>query len=208
MSDSDHRHEHPAEESHFFAYLSRMKYIYRWGLMRNTRAENVQEHSLQVAMIAHALAVIGNQEFGEENDVGRVVSVALYHDASEIITGDLPTPVKYFREDIRDSYKALEAHAERKIVGLLPDSLRDAFAEVIESARIEPEVLRLVKAADSLSAYLKCIEERAAGNQEFRRAEEFLRGKLDEMTDLPAVAYFRQRFVAAFELTLDDLSHD
>ncbi|MCL7750943.1 5'-deoxynucleotidase [Guyparkeria hydrothermalis] len=204
MNDSDQS----PEKSHFFAYLSRMKYIYRWGLMRNTRSENVQEHSLQVAMIAHALAVIGNQEFGEANDVGRVVSVALYHDASEIITGDLPTPVKYFREDIRDSYKALEAHAERKIIGLLPESLQESFAEVIESARIEPGVLRLVKAADSLSAYLKCIEERAAGNQEFRRAEEFLQGKLDEMTDLPAVGFFRERFVDAFELTLDDLSHD
>jgi 5'-deoxynucleotidase len=197
-----------SEQSHFFAYISRMKYIYRWGLMRNTRAENVQEHSLQVAMIAHALAVIGNQRYGEANDVGRVVSVALYHDASEIITGDLPTPVKYFRDDIRDSYKALEAHAERKIVGLLPESLRESFAQVIESERIEPAVLRLVKAADSLSAYLKCIEERAVGNQEFRRAEEFLETKLDEMEDLPAVNYFRQRFVDAFELTLDDLSHD
>jgi len=197
-----------SQQSHFFAYLSRMKYIYRWGLMRNTRSENVQEHSLQVAMIAHALAVIGNEQYGESNDIGRVVSVALYHDASEIITGDLPTPVKYFREDIRDSYKALEAHAERKIIGLLPESLREAFAEVIESERIEPEVLRLVKAADSLSAYLKCIEERAAGNQEFRRAEEFLESKLDEMEDLPAVNYFREQFVDAFELTLDDLSHD
>jgi len=197
-----------SDQSHFFAYIARMKYITRWGLMRNTRAENVQEHSLQVAMIAHALATIGNELYGERNDIGRVVTVALYHDASEIITGDLPTPVKYFREDIRDSYKALEAHAERKIIGLLPESLQESFAEVIESARVEPEVLRLVKAADSLSAYLKCIEERSAGNQEFRRAEEFLHGKLDEMTDLPAVAFFRQQFVDAFELTLDDLSHD
>ncbi len=212
MNDSEYSPEKNPEktpgESHFFAYLSRMKYIYRWGLMRNTRSENVQEHSLQVAMIAHALAVIGNQEFGEDHDVGRVVSVALYHDASEIITGDLPTPVKYFREDIRDSYKALEAHAERKIVGLLPESIREAFADVIESERIDTDVLRLVKAADSLSAYLKCIEERAAGNQEFRRAEEFLFEKLEEMDDLPAVDYFRRHFVDAFELTLDDLSHD
>ena len=208
MSDTEQSREKRAEESHFFAYISRMKYIYRWGLMRNTRSENVQEHSLQVAMIAHALAVIGNEQFGEANDVGRVVSVALYHDASEIITGDLPTPVKYFRDDIRDSYKALEAHAERKIINLLPAALRESFAEVIESARIEPGVLRLVKAADSLSAYLKCIEERAAGNREFRRAEEFLEQKLDEMTDLPSVAYFRDHFVDAFSLTLDDLSHD
>lgn len=195
-------------QSHFFAYLARMKYIFRWGLMRNTRSENVQEHSLQVAMIAHALAVIGNEKFGENNDIGRVVTVALYHDASEIITGDLPTPVKYFREDIRDSYKALEAHAERKLTSLLPDDLHDAFARVIETDRIEPEVHHLVKAADSLAAYLKCIEEHAAGNREFLRAEEYLQAKLDAMTDLPAVQYFRERFVESFKLTLDDLSHD
>jgi 5'-deoxynucleotidase len=115
------------EQSHFFAYLARMKYIVRWGLMRNTRTENIQEHSLQVAMIAHALAVIGNELYGETNDIGRIVTVALYHDASEIITGDLPTPVKYFRQDILDSYKALEAHAERKLTGLLPERLRAAF---------------------------------------------------------------------------------
>lgn len=197
-----------SDQSHFFAYIARMKYITRWGLMRNTRAENVQEHSLQVAMIAHALATIGNELYGERNDIGRVVTVALYHDASEIITGDLPTPVKYFRDDIRDSYKALEAHAERKLTALLPNELRRSFAEVIETEQIEPGVHRLVKAADSLAAYLKCIEEDAAGNREFRRAEEFLRQKLDDMDDLPAVGYFRQQFVDAFKLTLDDLSHD
>jgi len=197
-----------SKQSHFFAYLARMKYIFRWGLMRNTRSENIQEHSLQVAMIAHALAVIGNENYGESNDVGRIVTVALYHDASEIITGDLPTPVKYFREDIRDSYKALEAHAERKLTSLLPGELYDSFASVIETTRIEPEVHRVVKAADSLAAYLKCVEEHAAGNREFRRAEEYLTAKLDAMTDLPAVQYFRERFVESFQLTLDDLSHD
>lgn len=196
------------DQSHFFAYLARMKYIIRWGLMRNTRAENIQEHSLQVAMIAHALAVIGNDLYDEQHDIGRIVTVALYHDASEIITGDLPTPIKYFRQDILESYKALEAHAERKLTGLLPAALQATFAEVIESDRIEPAVSRVIKAADSLSAYLKCIEERRAGNTEFRRAEEYLLEKLDAMTDLPAVAYFRENFVSGFELTLDDLSHD
>lgn len=202
MSDST------ADQSHFFAYIARMKYIIRWGLMRNTRSENIQEHSLQVAMIAHALAVIGNDLFGENHDVGRIVTVALYHDASEIITGDLPTPIKYFRQDILDSYKALEAHAERKLTGLLPAALQSAFADVLESDRVEPEVARVIKAADSLSAYLKCIEERRAGNLEFQRAEQYLLAKLDALTDLPAVGYFRANFVAGFELTLDDLSHD
>lgn len=197
------------EQSHFFAYLARMKYITRWGLMRNTRTENIQEHSLQVAMIAHALAVIGNELYGENNDIGRIVTVALYHDASEIITGDLPTPVKYFRQDILDSYKALEAHAERKLTGLLPEHLRAAFASSIESAQIEPAVARVVKAADSISAYLKCLEERFAGNQEFRKAESYLLDKLEEtQANLPAVAYFRAHFVDGFALTLDDLSHD
>ena len=199
----------PPEQSHFFAYLARMKYITRWGLMRNTRTENIQEHSLQVAMIAHALAVIGNELYGEHNDIGRIVTVALYHDASEIITGDLPTPVKYFRQDILDSYKALEAHAERKLTGLLPEALRAAFAPSIESAHIEPDVARIVKAADSMSAYLKCLEEGFAGNQEFKKAERYLLTKLEEMQKtLPAVRYFCTHFVAGFALTLDDLSHD
>ncbi|MHB1229778.1 MAG: 5'-deoxynucleotidase [Halothiobacillus sp.] len=201
--------ESSAPQSHFFAYLARMKYIVRWGLMRNTRAENIQEHSLQVAMIAHALAVIGNDLFGEHNDIGRIVTVALYHDAPEIITGDLPTPIKYFRQDILDSYKALEAHAERKLVGLLPAQLRQAFGSVIESEQIEPEVARVVKAADSLSAYLKCLEEGFAGNLEFKKAERYLLEKLETMQiTMPAVGYFRTHFVAGFELTLDDLSHD
>ncbi len=197
------------EQSHFFAYLARMKYIVRWGLMRNTRAENIQEHSLQVAMIAHALAVIGNTLYGEQNDIGRIVTVALYHDASEIITGDLPTPIKYFRQDILDSYKALEAHAERKLTKLLPAELQAEFARVIESEHIEPTVARVVKAADSMSAYLKCVEERFAGNLEFRKAEAFLQQKLDQAaTQLPAVSYFREHFLEGFQLTLDDLSHD
>lgn len=204
MSDST-----PPEQSHFFAYLARMKYITRWGLMRNTRTENIQEHSLQVAMIAHALAVIGNTLYGEHHDIGRIVTVALYHDASEIITGDLPTPIKYFRQDMLDSYKALEAHAERKLTHLLPEQLRTAFASVIESERVEPEVARVVKAADSLSAYLKCLEEGFAGNQEFKKAEHYLLAKLEEMQKtMPAVAYFRTHFVEGFALTLDDLSHD
>lgn len=199
---------HDPNRSDFFAYLSRMKYIYRWGLMRNTRSENIQEHSLQVAMLTHALCEIGNELFDEDNDTGQAVIAALYHDASEIITGDLPTPVKYFRADIRDSYKALESHAEQKLLDLLPQSLQARFAPAVLSEQY-PQALRLrIKAADSLAAYLKCIEERAAGNQEFHRAEQFLQQKLDELqTQLPALRYFRETFVDSFSLTLDDLSH-
>ncbi|MFP4155033.1 MAG: 5'-deoxynucleotidase [Halothiobacillaceae bacterium] len=195
-------------QSHFFAYMSRMKYIHRWGLMRNTRDENVQEHSLQVAMIAHGLAVIGNRLFNERNDPGTIVLVALYHDASEIITGDLPTPIKYFDPSITHAYKALEKQAERKLSGLLPEPLREDFARVMETHRVDPQILRIVKAADSLAGYLKCVEEESAGNGEFRRAREYLAGKLDGMeATLPAVRYFREHFIESFSLTLDDLSH-
>ncbi|HHQ68772.1 MAG TPA: 5'-deoxynucleotidase [Halothiobacillaceae bacterium] len=196
------------QRSDFFAYLSRMKYIYRWGLMRNTRSENIQEHSLQVAMLTHALCEIGNELFGENIDTGRAVIIALYHDASEIITGDLPTPVKYFRADIRDSYKALEAHAEEKLLNLLPENLQKRFAGVMLSKEIPEDLALRVKAADSLAAYLKCIEERAAGNNEFHRAELYLQEKLDKyQQSLPALRYFRETFVESFTLTLDDLSH-
>jgi len=195
-------------QSHFFAYLARMKYIHRWGLMRNTRVENVQEHSLQVAMIAHGLAVIGNTLFGENNDIGQIALVSLYHDTSEIITGDLPTPIKYFDPAITDAYKALERRAEQQLTRLLPEPLQAAFAKVIETNQIDAAVLKVVKAADLLAGYLKCIEEEHAGNTEFRRAKEYLAKKLDAMEkELPAVRYFRDHFVDSFKLTLDDLSH-
>ena len=155
-------------KSHFFAYISRMRFIQRWALMRNTAAENVQEHSHQVAVLAHALAVIRNEKFGGQVDAGAVAVAALYHDASEILTGDMPTPIKYFNPDIRKAYKEVEAVAERKLVEMLPEELRGAYNGVITV--VDEDVERLVKAADKLSAYIKCVEELKAGNNEFREA--------------------------------------
>ncbi|MDD3610244.1 MAG: 5'-deoxynucleotidase [Halothiobacillaceae bacterium] len=193
--------------SHFFAYLARMKYIQRWGLMRNTQTENVQEHSLQVAMIAHALAVIGNRLHGENNDTGHIACLALYHDASEILTGDLPTPVKYHNESMRGAYKAIERQAEHTLLGLLPEVLREDFIPLLDSERMDARAKRYIKAADSIAGYLKCVEEERAGNQEFTRARRYLANKIEEFDDIPAVTDFMRLFVQSFELTLDDLSH-
>lgn len=152
----------------FFAYIARMRYIVRWGLMRNTMQENIQEHSHMVAVLAHALAVIRRDKFGGTVDPGRVAAVALYHDAPEIFTGDLPTPVKYANPAIQTAYKAVEADAAQRLVAMLPQEMRPAFATLLEES--DPEVLVLVKAADKLSAHLKCLEELKAGNREFQSA--------------------------------------
>ena len=188
--------------SHFFAYISRMRFIQRWALMRNTAPENVQEHSHQTAVLAHALAVIRNEKFGGHVDAGAVAAAALYHDASEILTGDMPTPIKYHNPAIRSAYKDVEAVAERKLLDMLPEELRGAFAPALTD--VDPEVRRLVKAADKLSAYIKCVEELKAGNAEFKKAAEQTRMALVKM-DLPELDYFMERFLPAFELTLDEL---
>ena len=158
----------------FFAYIARMRYIVRWGLMRNTMQENIQEHSHMVAVLAHALAVIRRDKFGGTVDPGRVAAVALYHDAPEIFTGDLPTPVKYANPAIQTAYKAVEADAAQRLVAMLPQEMRPAFAALLEES--DPEVLVLVKAADKLSAHLKCLEELKAGNREFQSAAQQTRG--------------------------------
>ncbi len=152
---------------HFFAYLSRMRYIDRWGLMRNTFQENIQEHSHMVSVLAHALAVIGREKFGSTVDPGEAAVAGLYHDASEILTGDLPTPVKYDNPAIRTAYKEVERVAADKLLSLLPEDLRPSFAPYVRED-LEPGLLRVVKAADKLSAYLKCVEEVKAGNTEFK----------------------------------------
>ena len=164
-------------KSHFFAYISRMRFIQRWALMRNTAQENVQEHSHQVAVLAHALAVIRNQRFGGCVDAGQVVVAALYHDASEILTGDMPTPIKYDNPDIRRAYKEVEAVAERKLLHMLPEELQTVYAPVLTGQGGEVE--KLVKAADKLSAWIKCVEEMKAGNLEFRAAAEQTERALD-----------------------------
>jgi len=182
--------------------IARMRYINRWGLMRNTDPENIQEHSHMVAVLAHALAVIHNEKFGGQVDPGTVAVAALYHDASEILTGDMPTPIKYDNPDIQSAYKAVEAVAEQKLLSMLPPDLRGAYDEVLTIP--DPEVRALVKAADKLSAYLKCVEELKAGNNEFKKAKEQSLAALEENT-LPALQYFMEEFLPGFELTLDEL---
>ena len=190
---------------HFFPMISRMRYINRWGLMRNTRLENIQEHSHQVAVLAHALAVIQNRYFGGQIDPGQVAVAALYHDASEILTGDMPTPIKYDNPDIQTAYKAVEAVAEQKLLSMLPPDLRPAYDEALTSP--DPQVRALVKAADKLSAYLKCVEEVKAGNNEFKKAKEQTYAALCQ-NQIPALRYFMDRFLDGFELTLDELSEE
>lgn len=188
--------------SHFFAYISRMRFIQRWALMRNTAPENVQEHSHQAAVLAHALAVIRREKFGGTVDPGLAAAAALYHDASEILTGDMPTPIKYHNPAIQNAYKDVEAVAERKLLDMLPEELRAAYVPVLTG--VDPEVERLVKAADKLSAYIKCVEELKAGNAEFREAAAQTRRALENY-GLPEVDYFLETFLESFSLTLDEL---
>lgn len=186
----------------FFAFVSRLKYIQRWGLMRSAVQENVQEHSHMVAVLAHALAVIRRETFGREIDPGHVAAVALYHDAPEIFTGDLPTPVKYANPAIRDAYKAVEQNAAQRLTQMLPEALRPAFSQLLEET--DPHVLSIVKAADKLAAYLKCLEEVKAGNREFQSAAEQTLQAL-RACDLPELHEFMRLFLPAFQLTLDEL---
>jgi 5'-deoxynucleotidase len=191
----------------FFAILSRIKLIARWGLMRNTRQENLAEHSLDTACLAHALAVIRNTRFGGNLDVGRVVLLAMYHDASEIFTGDLPTPVKYFNPDIKEAYKKVERESISRLLSYLPDDIRPAYEEIMVPRQQDAELWRIVKAADKLSALIKCIEEEKASNGEFIKAarsqEEFLTAM-----KLPEVDCFLSEFMPAFKLTLDEQESD
>jgi 5'-deoxynucleotidase len=190
--------------SHFFAYVFRAKFIRRWGLMYNTYPESVQEHSLRVAQIAHALAIIKNRLFGGDVNPDRTAVLALYHDASEVLTGDLPTPVKYDNPEIATAYRALERVAREKLLSMVPEPLADAYAPCFRQQDIDSPALELVRAADKICAYVKCIEETSAGNTEFVQAEKTLRHTLDAIV-LPEVRYFMDTFVASFRLTLDDL---
>lgn len=190
--------------NHFFAYLSRMKFINRWGLMHNTYPENIQEHSLRVAVIAHALAVIRNRVFGGAVNPERTAVLALYHDASEVLTGDLPAPVKNFNPEIKTAYKAIEAAAARKLLQMIPDALQADYRGLFVADAADREHRELVTAADKLCAYVKCLEEIGAGNPEFAKAEKALRASLDALA-LPEVRYFLDTFVPSFRLTLDEL---
>ncbi len=190
---------------HFFALMSRMRYIGRWGLMRSVEQENVSEHSHMVAVLAHALAVIENEKFGGALDVGEVTVAALYHDAPEILTGDLPTPVKYFNPEIKTAYKAVEQTSAERLLSLLPQEFQDIYRPYV-SETCPPEVERVVKAADKLSAYIKCVEETKVGNHEFDDALKQVGAALEE-NPLKSLHYFMENFLPAFGLTLDQLQN-
>ena len=187
----------------FFAYMARLRLIRRWSLMRNTQPENDAEHSLQVAMIAHALAVLARERYGRDVDPEHVVTLAVYHDAAEVLTGDLPTPVKYHSDHLREAYASVEEAATDRLVRMLPDALRPAM----EPALTERGTLsmRLVKAADRISAYVHCLEEQRAGNREFDAAAERILASIQAI-DLPEVRDFMETCVPAFSLTLDELN--
>lgn len=189
--------------SKFFAFINRMKYIRRWSLMRSVRDENIMEHTQQVAVIAHALSLIANEKFGASVDVNKVVLLAQYHEVGEVITGDLPTPIKYFNPEIKCAYKDLEKGASERILKMLPDFMQENYREYI-LPDTSTEEYKLVKFADRLAAYLKCVEEIKAGNSEFKKAKSSIEKELRSCGD-PAVDYFLTEFAPAYSLSLDEL---
>lgn len=190
--------------NHFFAYLDRLKLIRRWGLMRNTVPENDMEHSMQTALIAHGLAVLGKTRHQRDIDPERVAMLALYHDVSEVVTGDLPTPVKYKSPDIQGAYRGLEEAAREQLLNMLPEDMRPAFRTYITPDESTYE-WRLVKAADRISAYLKCVEEEKMGNRDFTHAKLTIQDSINQNT-LPEVHEFMREFVPSFSLSPDELS--
>jgi 5'-deoxynucleotidase len=191
-------------KSHFYAYISKIRWIQRWGLKRNTITENVMEHSWEVAVIAHALALIRNRFFDGKLDANAVATTALYHDCSEVITGDMPSPIKYHSAGIRDAYKEIEHQAETELLALLPKELQADFRAVLVEAGVPHEYHVIIKAADTLSAYLKCHSELSAGNREFSQAATDIGKRLVDL-DLPEVSYFLEVFAPSYALTLDEL---
>lgn len=197
-----HRKKNFMQEQKFFAIISRMKYINRWGLMRNTINENISEHSLETAFIAHVLALYRNVRFGGNVDPERAALLAMYHDATEIITGDLPTPVKYYNAEIKAEYDKVEKMAEEKLLSYLPEDLRGYYAPLFSKTDEDKELWVLVKAADKLSALIKCIEERQMGNSDFTEAEKSTLQAVHDMA-LPEAEEFISEFLSAYHLTLD-----
>ena len=189
---------------HFFAYMNRMKYIRRWGLMRNTKIENDMEHVFQTAMIAHAIALLGNSRYERDYDAEHIAVLGMYHDASEVITGDLPTPIKHNNPAIIKEYHKLEAIAQKRLLTMLPADIMPDYEPLIEPDE-STEEWRIVKAADKISAYLKCAEERSAGNREFLQAEETTLASIRRI-DLPEVQDFMDEFVPGFSMSLDEIS--
>lgn len=194
-------------EYNFYATIARMKYIERWALMRNTRQENLSEHSLEVSMIAHALCVIGNVRYGKMLNQEKAAIIGLYHDASEIITGDMPTPVKYYNKNIKEAFKSLEDEANHNLLKQLPEDMRNAYEDIFFKNPDSDYEWKMVKAADKLSAMIKCMEEEKTGNREFVKAKEATEGALNKlMDDYPEVADFVKEFLPAYSKTLDELN--
>lgn len=189
--------------SKFFAFLGRMKLIDRWALMRNTSVEDVAQHTMQVAMIAHALCVIENTLFGGDYDADRAAVLALYHESAEVVTGDLPTPVKYYDDDINRAYKNIEHRAEQKLIDTLPEELKSAFAPFVKPDKNDREYV-FVKRADKMSALVKCVEELAVGNNEFKNAYDATVKSLNEVSE-KSVKYFLETFIPAYSMSLDYL---
>lgn len=196
--------EYREYDSSFFAMMSRMKYINRWALMRNSYPENISEHSLEVGILAHALALIGNCKYGKHLNAEKAAIIGMYHDCTEIITGDMPTPIKYYNTETKEAYKNVERQAAKELLSMLPDYLYEEYEKIFFPAEEEAYLEKIVKAADRLSAYIKCIEEEKAGNREFSSAKAATYEKLMEM-NLPEVKDFLRDFGGAYKKTLDEL---
>lgn len=192
-----------SDNYNFFAMVNRMKYIDRWALMPNTQKENIAEHSHSVAVIAHALALIGKREFGKDYDENRVAVLALFHDTTEVITGDMPTPVKYYNDEIKSVYKKIEAVAGQRLLSMLPEEYKADYEPMFEHSEEDRELWLLVKAADKISALIKCIEENRMGNREFDIALKAQEQKIADI-DIPEVKYFSEHFLKSYYLTLDE----
>ncbi|MBR2591246.1 MAG: 5'-deoxynucleotidase [Clostridia bacterium] len=193
-------------KKHFFAVISRMKYINRWGLMRNTRYENLSEHSFDVAVTAHAIATIKNEVFGGNVNADRAAVLALYHDAPEILTGDMPTPVKYYNEKTKKAYDEVEKTSVNRLLDMLPEQLKGSYESVLVKTEEDAYLWRIVKAADTINALIKCIEEEKSGNREFSGAKKGIEKKVYAI-DLPEVKYYIDNFLPSFALTLDEHTH-
>ncbi len=193
------------KQSHFFAHLARMKLIQRWPLMRSVSSENISEHSLQVAFVAHALALIKNKKFDGKLNPEHIALMGMYHDTSEVLTGDLPTPVKYYNPEIAQEYKKIEAAAEQRLLSMLPEELQDDFVPFLISGTASKEEQNIVKQADTICAYLKCLEELSAGNHEYEQAKRRLEETLEQRKS-PEMNYFLTTFAPSFELSLDEIS--
>lgn len=193
------------KESRFYAYLSRMKHIFRWSLMKNSQQESLSVHTLDTAVIAHALGLLRNRRFGGNCDVERLVLLSIYHDCSEILTGDMPTPIKYYNPEIKTAYKEVEAVANEKLAAMLPDDLREDYRPLLTHEGEDPELLKLLKAADKISALVKCVEEENSGNKEFSKAKISIMKSIMDM-NIPEAEVFVKEFLPSYGLTIDELN--